>query len=325
MGADDDGLDAICERVLGPGQPVAVRMRSIFALKSHGGPRAVQTLTASMRRDTSVLVKHEAAYCLGQMRDASALPGLEEALRDEAEDVVVRHEAAEAMGAICNPTVLPVLEAFSDAKHPPEVHETCRLSVSRIRLVLAEAKAMDSAGDVAGHRVLYGSVDPAPPTTVAGDAESVAGLRRILCDVSLDMFERYRAMFALRNIGGDNAVRALCDGMHADRNSALFRHEVAFVLGQLQSPVSIGTLEEFLRDESEHEMVRHEAAEALGSIATPECREILLGFRSDANIVVRESVAVALDIAEYVADEEGFHYADVASAPKAVSSTLTEA
>lgn len=322
MAVESKRLDAICARVLGQGQPVAVRMRSIFALKSHEGPRAVETLAASMRGDSSILVKHEAAYCLGQMRDVSALPHLEESLRDEVEDAVVRHEAAEAMGAIGDSSVLPVLDAFSDDTHPVEVYETCRLSASRIRLIQGAknsggaAKAAEGEADSAA---AFGSVDPAPPLAASGKELSVAGLCTTLCDASLDMFERYRAMFALRNVGGGDAVQALCEGMRSDSKSALFRHEVAFVLGQLQSPESVSTLSEFLQDTSEHEMVRHEAAEALGSIATPESRDILWRFRADANAVVRESVAVALDIADYNCNEDAFHYADTASAPAAAS------
>jgi deoxyhypusine monooxygenase len=47
------------------------------------------------------------------------------------------------------------------------------------------------------------SIDPAPPTK----EKSVAKLREKLLDRSLPLFERYRAMFALRNKGGKEAVR----------------------------------------------------------------------------------------------------------------------
>lgn len=63
-------------------------------------------------------------------------------------------------------------------------------------------------------------------------------------------------------------------------SSALFRHEVAFVLGQMQHEASIPYLKESLENVSENEMVRHECAEALGAIATPECVEILKKYGS---------------------------------------------
>jgi deoxyhypusine monooxygenase len=53
-------------------------------------------------------------------------------------------------------------------------------------------------------------------------AESnVEGLRSILLDTQVPLFERYRAMFALRNIGTAAAVDALAAGFSDD--NALFR------------------------------------------------------------------------------------------------------
>ena len=45
--------------------------------------------------DESALLKHELAYCLGQMKNTSALPMLESVLADEKEDPMVRHEVCE--------------------------------------------------------------------------------------------------------------------------------------------------------------------------------------------------------------------------------------
>ena len=61
-----------------------------------------------------------------------------------------------------------------------------------------------------------------------------------------DLIERYRAMFSLRNRGGEESVKQLCRALLEDKSSPLLRHEVAFVLGQLQHPSSISALEESL-------------------------------------------------------------------------------
>ena len=53
--------------------------------------------------------------------------------------------------------------------------------------------------------------------------------------------------------------------MH-DTSSALLRHEVAFVLGQMQHPTALPALSTSLKRQHEHNMVRHEAAEALGAL-----------------------------------------------------------
>ncbi|KAK6314132.1 hypothetical protein J4Q44_G00155910 [Coregonus suidteri] len=155
-----------------------------------------------------------------------------------------------------------------------------------------------------GHRWnLYCSVDPAPPA----QRKTVPELRTQLLDERLQLFECYRAMFALRNLGNKEAVLALGDGLQC--SSALFRHEIGYVLGQIQHPAIIPQLQAALELEGENAMVRHECAEAMGAIGKEECMKILERYRKDAERGVKESCEVALDMLE---DENGtrFQYAD---------------
>lgn len=92
-------------------------------------------------------------------------------------------------------------------------------------------------------------------------------------------------------------------------SSALFRHEVAYVLGQVQSEHAVEALAENLQDNQENCMVRHECAEALGSIATPHCMELLHNYLQDSERVVKESCEVALDMCEYENSDQ-FQYAN---------------
>jgi len=134
---------------------------------------------------------------------------------------------------------------------------------------------------------------------------SIPALEKTLLDTSLPLFKRYRAMFALRDLASPPnlpsavpAVKSLARGF-ADP-SALFRHEIAFVFGQLSHPASIPSLVETLSNQKEESMVRHEAAEALGSLGDEEgVEQILRQFLDDPEQVVRDSVIVALDMAEF--------------------------
>jgi len=134
---------------------------------------------------------------------------------------------------------------------------------------------------------------------------SIAELQQHLLDTSLPLFERYRAMFALRDLASPPdlptaipAVEALAAGF--SDSSALFRHEIAFVFGQLSHPASIPSLTATLRNTQEQSMIRHEAAEALGSLGDEEgIEELLREFLNDPEQVVRESVIVALDMAKF--------------------------
>jgi len=78
---------------------------------------------------------------------------------------------------------------------------------------------------------MYTSIDPAPPTSrlLSGQPKpedisesNILSLKASLLDTRLPLFERYRAMFALRNIGTPSAVDALASGFSDD--SALFKY-----------------------------------------------------------------------------------------------------
>lgn len=65
-------------------------------------------------------------------------------------------------------------------------------------------------------------------------------------------WQRYSAMFALRNKGGTDSVRALGEAFNC--SSALLKHEVAYVLGQMQDPAAVQFLTRVLGDTGEHAM-----------------------------------------------------------------------
>ena len=90
----------------------------------------------------------------------------------------------------------------------------------------------------------------------------------------------------------------------------LFRHEVAYVLGQLQSELSVTALTERLTDDLENDIVRHECADALGSVGTDACRNTLVKY-SDRSYpaLVHESCEVAIDMWEHENSQQ-FQYAD---------------
>lgn len=292
------GLDGVIASALS-GPTVAGRTRAMFGLKADGSTRARGALEQVLAQDASALVRHEAAYLLGQLGDIGAYASLERCLRNAGEDAMVRHEAAEALGAIGDTGSAPLLHEFAaDGSAPREVRETCELSLARLDWLAGRSPVtgVDGSG--------YTSVDPAPPAS--GDVDDLA---REFADGNLPLSKRYRAMFGLRNAGGERAVLALADGLADEEAGALFRHEVAYVLGQMQHEAAVEKLAEALGRDGESEMVRHEAAEALGSIGTDGSRKVLERFREDPAKVVRESVAVALDIDEYTQSTE-FQYAD---------------
>ena len=143
----------------------------------------------------------------------------------------------------------------------------------------------------------FGSVDPAP----ASDGNIVSNHRNTICDEDEKMFQRMRALFALRNIGGEESVDALAAAFGSA--SALLKHEIAYVLGQMQDDHAVPHLIERLEDLDEDVMVRHEAAEALGAIGNRSAMTTLEKFVNDDEIVVAESCEVAIDLLNWVSSK----------------------
>ena len=144
----------------------------------------------------------------------------------------------------------------------------------------------------------FDSVDPAPPS----QESNITNLSNTLSDENEKMFQRMRALFALRNIGGHESVDALTNAFNSE--SALLKHEIAYVLGQMQDPHAVPSLIDRLSDTTEDVMVRHEAAEALGAIGDMIAIDTLRKYQDDSEVVVAESCEVTIDLLNYVSSKE---------------------
>uniref|UniRef100_A0A7N0UX85 Deoxyhypusine hydroxylase n=1 Tax=Kalanchoe fedtschenkoi TaxID=63787 RepID=A0A7N0UX85_KALFE len=284
----------LCKQLLDTTLPISERFRALFSVRNLKG-RAPREALIAATRDSSNLLAHEAAFALGQMQDAGAVPALESVLNDLTLDPIVRHEAAEALGAIGLKGNIVLLEKSLASDPAPEVRETCELALKRI-------KETKNVADVDGPSPFL-SVDPAAP---AAQGATVGELREILLNEDEGMYERYSALFALRNQGSREAVSAIIDSLAA--KSALLRHEVAYVLGQLQNKSASDALIGVLKDANEHPMVRHEAAEALGSIADEQSISLLEEFAKDSEPLVSQSCEVALSMLEFERAGKSFEY-----------------
>jgi deoxyhypusine monooxygenase len=163
------------------------------------------------------------------------------------------------MGAISEAESLPILRHYlSDPERT--VRETCEIAIAKIewdqssegtkyrkgrrsqdapQVTLICSNKTCVGSDMLARK--YTSVDPAPATSnlLAGQRKpgdvsesGIIALRTTLLDKQVPLFERYRAMFALRNIGTPAAVDALAAGFSDD--SALFK----CVLSQLSATVN---------------------------------------------------------------------------------------
>lgn len=308
-------LNELKSTLLDETQPIAKRTRTIFLLKQIDSNEAIDILVQGLT-SPSVLLAHEIAYVLGQLNNKYCIPQLVNTAQNKSLDSIVRHESIEALGNIGDESTIDILNKFiHDRSECSEVIDTAKISIDKINYnIYYRANAFKLAQQQSQSTIplsKYSSVDPAPPYTDINDTHE---LQLILCNRELSLFERYRAMFTLRNIGDDAAVSALVCGFDSEpitTGSSVFRHEIAYVLGQLASPVAQHALVDVLSRTDEHSMTRHEAAEALGAISgdghnSDVIDNILQQYSNDSDTVVKESCYVALDISEYWRSDSQF-------------------
>lgn len=92
----DESIEQIGNLLNDKTRPLKERFRALFTLKNLGGPIAIKAISNCFS-DESALLKHELAYCLGQMQDPSAIPCLIQIIENTSQEPMVRHEAGKTM------------------------------------------------------------------------------------------------------------------------------------------------------------------------------------------------------------------------------------
>ncbi|KAE8221953.1 hypothetical protein CF319_g4778 [Tilletia indica] len=382
-----------------------------YVLGQIANPHANTHLVAVLKnRKEEPMVRHEAAEALGAISSIDSLPVLQEYINDE--DVSVREtcelaiekikydHSEEAKQARAQREAAQATRVAKDETADIDAHTAGDLDEDEAFAPIDPAPSFSSAALGAAAAAASGASSSSSRATAAAEAAAqpvhslssnpthsrellVSYRTTLLAGDKLPLWERYRAMFSLRNVVhaaarasekcrynaakttdttvrsensqlaldwdkvGNEAVLALADGLQD--KSALFRHEICFVFGELSHPASIPSMLRVLADSEEHEMVRHEAAEALGGIAEEaaeseaqpdagiaaaaqqgEQQQVsiddvvkeLKRWAEDMNAprVVRESCIVALDEMAYNNDPTQFQrVADVPSLPSSIA------
>lgn len=110
-----------------------IRTRATCILVDFGGEDKIEYIARVLKNDPNELVRHEAAFSIGQMGYASGVPHLEDAtLHDPS--MFVRHEAAIALGVIGNTSAKTALEKALDDPDQPVV-ESAIVALSNIEFM----------------------------------------------------------------------------------------------------------------------------------------------------------------------------------------------
>ncbi len=107
-----------------------VRTRATCILVDFGGEDKVQHVAKVLKHDSNELVRHEAAFSLGQMGYSIGVQPLEDATLNDP-SMFVRHEAAIALGVIGSHSAKEALEKALDDPDKPVV-ESAVVALSNI-------------------------------------------------------------------------------------------------------------------------------------------------------------------------------------------------
>ncbi|EED43883.1 hypothetical protein EBI_25956 [Enterocytozoon bieneusi H348] len=274
----NQNLDKYSELIKSSNVSIQEKMNIIFTLKELGTNDAVYTLHNCITNN-SVLLDHEIAYILGQLKNDISIPFLINLAKNIKYDPIVRHEAIEALGNFEDINIIKHLELFL-TNNNDLIRESAILAIYKLNQL--------SYNNGISKISIFGSRDPTYPA----NESNLNNLKHMFIYGTL--IEKYQAMFKLRDINTQESIDIL--NMGFSDNSALLRHEVAYVLGQAKNSHAINALKLVLENESEEDVVRHEAAEALGAIGTSDCYDILMKFKNTNIQIIKESIEVGLSM-----------------------------
>ena len=110
-----------------------IRCRANCILVDIGGEDNVEHIAKVVKNDTNELVRHEAAFSLGQMCYSSGILPLEDATKNDS-SMFVRHEAAIALGVVGSKSAKETLEkALNDPDEP--VRDSAVVALSNLEFM----------------------------------------------------------------------------------------------------------------------------------------------------------------------------------------------
>jgi len=287
------------------------RVDSLFCIKAFNEVEAIDSLIRAFKKEqSSELLKHEICYVLGQMNKTEAHVAkiqqfLEMVIEEKNgyQDIVV-HEAVEALGNLSNEVTLDLIKRFDDPeKTNVMVFETCFLAKELINW--NKVTNHGQSENINFKELKFSTNDPAPTFNIYGPTAEkkhldVRYLESMLINKQegkdFDLFQRYRALFTLREINTAESCVAICSTLKAenmDSCGALLKHEVAYVLAQMETvnSHSIPFLLESVLNDEEAPIVRHEALIAVGEMIDEKTQ--LAHLLEHSEDIVRESAEVA--------------------------------
>lgn len=109
------------------------RIQSLFQLMNIGDNESVNAIVKCLRNDPCEIVRHEAAFVLGETAAFSAIDELKKTIEED-KSGIVKHEALLALGTMADSSVIEYLKSKLDHR-VKLVSESAKIALQRIEII----------------------------------------------------------------------------------------------------------------------------------------------------------------------------------------------
>lgn len=237
------------------------RIQATFQLLKENTDNAANTLIHALENDPSPIVRHECAYCLGEMDPKRSFSALVQAIEHD-ENIFVVHEASLALGNLGVIEGKEILENLLN-HNDNDLVLTARISLQRLDMKLE------------------------PPSHQQIDASD------IILDPSSSEENRVQAAFVLLRENSETAINYLLKALEQEIDP-IVKHEIIFALGETADKRVIPHLIDHMRNDP-NVFVKHEAALALATLGDHSAKHAIRELLDHPNKDVIETAEIALE------------------------------
>lgn len=241
-----------------------LRIENLFNLMNIADDDSMEAIYFSLKNDPCELVRHEAAFCLGETASFQARDVLINVLNSDDKSLVVIHECLMSLGTIGEEKDLDFIKTF--------------LKDNRFEVKCSAQIAID--------RILQKE-----------DFETNVKIKKE--EYILDLFNykksnqnrRIQILFQLMVIGDDDCIKAIYK-CFIDDICRVVRHEAAFCLGEIATNLAVDLLIDAIKKEKTPIAI-HEGLFALGTSGKREVLNFVEKYLDDENYVISQSALIA--------------------------------
>ena len=243
------------------------RIQAVFHLLFDQSDKAIEIISNILFTDSSPIVRHEAAYILGEKNNVLAVKPLIQAIKTDSHKIVV-HESALALanlGKLGHPESEQLIKILLKS-NDTDIVDTAEIALQRLQMKLTNSQIIDEK----------------------------SSLQEILFNSSSENKEkRIQASFLLMEDASSDSVELLIQALHSEP-SAIVKHELIFSLGECIHYKVVPELIKVLETDSNFFTI-HESLLALGTLGDTKAEPSIRKFLTSNNPEIAESAEIGLE------------------------------